>query len=224
MLSVRQLNTAIDSINNVDSIYTARTRKEVNPYIRFARYTTDTGWTLKAAAKASIKKNYKNFDEAIPDSIQNECIEGASNQVTGIKNNVNYLAVDYQERQTTLQLHQIEWHRKFTLSAACLVLFLIGAPLGSIIRKGGLGTPLVFAIIFFVIFHLFNTFGEKFVKEDLLSPFSGMWLAVMTLIPVGIFFTYKAMHDSQLFNKEFYYRTAVQFKKIIRRNATKNEA
>ena len=71
--------------------------------------------------------------------------------------------------------------------------------------------PLVVAIIFFLVFHLLNMFGEKFVKEDLTSPFVGMWLSVIVLIPVGIFLTYKAMHDSQLFNKESYFRA---FKKI----------
>ena len=65
-------------------------------------------------------------------------------------------------------------------------------------------------IIFFLLFHLLNMFGEKFVKEGMLSPFLGMWLAVLVLTPVGIFFTYKAMHDSQLFNKEFYYRSFKQ--------------
>ena len=71
--------------------------------------------------------------------------------------------------------------------------------------------PLVVAIIFFLIFHLLNTFGEKFVKEGSLGPIVGMWLSVIVLIPIGIFFTYKALHDSQLFNKEFYYRL---YKKI----------
>ena len=81
-----------------------------------------------------------------------------------------------------------------------------GAPLGSIIRKGGLGMPLVVAILFFLIFHLLNMFGEKFVKDSLVTPFVGMWLSVLVLTPLGIFLTYKAMHDSALFNKEFYYR------------------
>lgn len=125
------------------------------------------------------------------------------------------LATDYAERDKSLRFHEIEWHRKFTLSAACLVLFLIGAPLGSIIRKGGLGTPLVFAIIFFVIFHLFNTFGEKFVKSDSLSPFAGMWLSTFILIPIGAFLIYKAMRDSQLFNQEFYYRSFKQLRNFL---------
>jgi lipopolysaccharide export system permease protein len=98
------------------------------------------------------------------------------------------------------------------MAFAVLVLFLIGAPLGSIVRKGGIGTPVVFAVIFFVIFFLLNNFGRKFVKQDVLQPVAGIWLAAAVLLPVGFFLIYKARNDSQLFNKEFYYRT---FKKIL---------
>ena len=125
------------------------------------------------------------------------------------------MARDYKEKYQSLQLHEIEWHRKFTLSIACLVLFLIGAPLGSIIRKGGLGTPLVFAIIFFVIFHLFNTFGEKFVKSGQTNAIVGMWLSTFILIPIGAFLIFKAMRDSQLFNQESYYRTFKKVRELI---------
>jgi lipopolysaccharide export system permease protein len=116
-------------------------------------------------------------------------------------------------------MHLMTWHEKITMSIACLVLFMIGAPLGSIIRKGGIGLPLIFAVIFFVIFFLLNNFGRKFVKEDVMQPVSGMWMATCVLIPIGIFLTYKAMADSQLFNKEFYYRL---LKKFSRGNAKEN--
>ena len=89
---------------------------------------------------------------------------------------------------------------------------MIGAPLGSIIRKGGLGMPLVFAIIFFVFFYLLNNFGEKFVKSGELTALNGMWLSTSILIPIGLFLTYKAMNDSQLFNREFYYRKFTQLR------------
>ena len=105
-----------------------------------------------------------------------------------------------------MRMQLIEWHNKFTMALAVFVFFLIGAPLGSIVRKGGIGSPVVFAVIFFVIFFLLNNFGKKFVKEDLVQPVSGMWMATFILLPIGIFFTYKAMHDSQLMNKEFYFR------------------
>jgi lipopolysaccharide export system permease protein len=95
------------------------------------------------------------------------------------------------------------------------VLFFIGAPLGSIIRKGGLGMPLVIALIFFIIFHLLNIFGEKFAKEEVTSLVFGMWMPILVLVPVGAFLTYKAMHDSQLFNREFYYRLLSQIRSRI---------
>jgi len=104
---------------------------------------------------------------------------------------------------------------------------MIGAPLGSIIRKGGLGTPLIAAISFFMVFYFSTTVGEKFAKENTLTPFAGMWLAAFILVPIGLFLTYKAMRDSQLFNKEWYYRMAKSFKVYIQnfksgRHAVKN--
>ena len=116
------------------------------------------------------------------------------------------MATIYNEQQHARVMHAIEWHRKFTLSFACIVLFLIGAPLGAIIRKGGLGAPMVSAIAFFVVFFLLNNFGEKLAKSGQWSVYAGMWLSSLFLIPVGLFLTYKAMRDSQLFNQEFYYR------------------
>ena len=211
MLSLRQLNKAIDSLHSMDTFYYKKSQKELSPYFRFVRYE-DTGW---AAIDTSLQKKVKNFNVLIPDSLKQSIIDAAITQISSVKGNVGVLATDYSEKNKSLRLHEIEWHRKFTLSAACLVLFLIGAPLGSIIRKGGLGTPLVFAIIFFVVFHLFNTFGEKFVKSEQTSPLGGMWLSTFILIPIGIFLTYKAMRDSQLFNQEFYYRSFKQFRSFL---------
>jgi lipopolysaccharide export system permease protein len=114
------------------------------------------------------------------------------------------------DKERNLRRYKIEWHRKITLSLACLVLFLIGAPLGSIIRKGGLGTPLIFAIVFFMVFYFSSTTGEKFAKENTLTPFTGMWLATFILVPIGLFLTYKALRDSRLFNKDSY-KGAIRF-------------
>lgn len=94
---------------------------------------------------------------------------------------------------------------------------MIGAPLGSIIRKGGLGTPMIFAIIFFMIFYFVSTRGEKLAKELEMSAFTGMWLATFVLVPIGVFLIYKAMHDSNLFNKEFYLRLKRSLVQLIKR-------
>jgi lipopolysaccharide export system permease protein len=211
MLSLRQLNNVIDSLNNTDSFYLKRSAREVGPYLRFSNYI-DTGWVVIDTSR--IKK-VKTFNDLVPDSLKRNLADAALSQISSVKGGVGVLAVDYEEKAKSFRFHEIEWHRKFTLSAGCLVLFLIGAPLGSIIRRGGLGTPLVFAIIFFVVFHLLNTFGEKFVKSGEATPLVGMWLSTYVLIPIGIFLTYKAMRDSQLFNQEFYYRSFKQMRSFL---------
>ncbi|MBC7587012.1 MAG: LptF/LptG family permease [Chitinophagaceae bacterium] len=211
MLSVRQLNTAIDSLRKMDAIYIKRSNLEISPILPFTKYI-DTGF-LKTEVKKIIAP--KSFAEAIPDSLRTLVYDRAINQINGAKNNITAMADDYAGKLKSLRYHEIEWHRKFALSFACMVLFLIGAPLGSIIRKGGLGLPLVFSIIFFVIFHLFNTFGEKFVKENVTSALFGMWLSTLVLMPIAAFLIYKAMRDSQLFNQEFYYRSFTSIRKFI---------
>ena len=219
MLSIRQLNTTIDSLSNIDTFYAKKAATDINPYLTFSRYA-DSGWKKVDPKKL---KNVKSLASLIPDSIKSLIQVRAKNQAFTVKGSIGILADDYTSKITSLRLHEIEWHRKFTLSVACLVLFLIGAPLGSIIRKGGLGTPLVFAIIFFVVFHLFNTFGEKFVKSNSASPLMGMWLSTFVLIPIGIFLTFKAMRDSQLFNQEFYYRSFKQLQIFIAKFKRSNQ-
>ncbi len=110
---------------------------------------------------------------------------------------------------------KIVWHQKFTLSFACLVLFFIGAPLGAIIRRGGLGMPVVVSILLFILYYVLSISGEKFAKESILSPFLGTWLSSFVLLPLGVFLTYKATADSSLFDIESYLSV---FKRIFMRS------
>ncbi len=103
-----------------------------------------------------------------------------------------------------IRQYQIDLNKKLTLSFACIVFFLIGAPLGAIIRKGGLGTPAIISILFFVIYYVISISAEKMVKEDLIGTFAGTWAASYILLPIGIFLTYKATTDSALLNIESY--------------------
>ncbi|GAB3016478.1 hypothetical protein GCM10027051_21110 [Niabella terrae] len=162
--------------------------------------------SLTRTAAAAIKKDPNGFDALLPDSARQQVRERALSILNSVKSNIEMNASYLEDQQKTLQKYKIEWHRKIALAAACIVLFMIGAPLGSIIRKGGLGSPLIFAIVFFMVFYFVSTRGEKLAKEGQMSAFTGMWLATFVLVPVGIFLTYKAMHDSNLFNKEFYNR------------------
>ncbi len=100
--------------------------------------------------------------------------------------------------------YDIEWHRKFTLSFACFALFLIGAPLGAIIRKGGLGMPLVISVLLFVAYHVISFIGEKSVRSAVTDPWKGMWMSTMIFLPIGIFLAYKATTDSGIMDADSY--------------------
>ena len=206
MLSARQISYSLDSLYRMNDSLSARMNRSLNIYLHYT-HVSDSVWKKTAF----ILPKYNRFDSLVPDSLRIPVNDAAVVIANNVRGSIENAANEIETRRNDILYHKIEWHRKFSLSMACFVLFFIGAPLGSIIRKGGLGMPLVVAIIFFLIFHLLNMFGEKFVKEGMISPFIGMWLAVLVLTPVGIFLTYKAMHDSQLFSKEFYYRS---FKKV----------
>jgi len=212
MLSVRQLGKAIDSIQLMDSFFIKKTQSEIYPYLKFMFYKDST--TL---FKGNRPAQVKNFDAIIPKEERYNIVESVGYQFSSLQNNLASLVTIYKEQQHAETMHAIEWHRKFTLSFACIVLFLIGAPLGAIIRKGGLGAPMVSAIGFFVVFFLLNNFGEKLAKSGQWSVYAGMWLSSLFLIPVGLFLTYKAMRDSQLFNQEFYYRFLQPIKVTLRK-------
>jgi lipopolysaccharide export system permease protein len=202
MLSMRQLEVAMDSLRKINARISKKVKDEVFLNVRFLNYL-DSANRVPDSVK---KKTYKSFDQLIPDTIRSQINQQAANKV-GMMKVANETAItQHKDDQYNMRVHQIEWHRKIALSAACLVLFLIGAPLGSIIRKGGLGSPLVFAIVFFMVFYFSSTTGEKFAKTGTMLPFYGMWLSTFVLLPIATFLIYKAMRDSQLFSKEFYTR------------------
>lgn len=104
-----------------------------------------------------------------------------------------------------LRRYQNEIHRKFTLSILCLIFFFIGAPMGAIIRKGGLGMPVIVSVLLFLVYYIISMMGEKFVRESMIPPFLGMWLSTIVLVPVSIWLTYKAANDSVIMHIETYF-------------------
>ena len=116
----------------------------------------------------------------------------------------------------TINEHWIALYDKYVIAFSCLLMFFIGAPLGAIIRKGGLGLPIVFAVTIFIIFHFVNTFGKKVAQENEITPFMGCWLSTMILLPLAILLTYRATNDIGLVNMDLIL-TPIQkfFKKIF---------
>ncbi len=212
VMSMRQLDVAIDSLKKETGKIQKQLKEDIfssQPFTRMLKLDS----AYKAVSAPDSNKKAKTFTEWLPDSARLNISQRVSGQVNSLRTSLESTALNLKERERVLRKHEIEWHKKIALSLACLVLFLIGAPLGSIIRKGGLGTPLIFAIIFFMIFYFSSTTGEKLAKENTLTPLTGMWLSTFVLVPIGLFLTYKAMRDSQLFNKEFYSRIGRLFKR-----------
>ncbi|HQV00679.1 MAG TPA: LptF/LptG family permease, partial [Bacteroidia bacterium] len=207
MLNVQQLTEAMDSLQlNLQS----RKADYVRMYKPMLSYYRDSieGQTVLAPVNA-----LSDYEKAQQVTILNNALAHARSLQAMYNNNAD----EYDMRYDNINRYEIEWHRKFTLSIACFVLFLIGAPLGAIIRKGGLGVPIIVAIIFFLIFHVASITGEKMAKEGSATPISGMWAATAILLPIGLFLIYKATTDSSIFDSEVYGRVIDFFRKRFTR-------
>jgi len=143
-------------------------------------------------------------------------ISNASGEVRNIQNIIKDNAQRNKDNAQSIRKSLVEYYKKYTLSVVCLVLFLIGAPLGAIIRRGGLGLPVVISVAFFLIYYIISTIGEKSVKDGNTSPILGMWIAIIILTPIGFFLSYKAATDSALFDADSYKRV---INKIFKRKA-----
>lgn len=207
MLSMRQLDQVIDSIKRENEKANKLTEHDIYQVLTFPNYL-DSSWT----GRGDSVRNLTSSADLFPDYVEADLHLRTQGVVASLRVGIESFEITRTERAKNLGRFQIEWNRKIALSLACLVLFLIGAPLGSIIRKGGLGTPLVFAIIFFMLFYFTTTAGEKLAKARTLTPFEGMFLSTFILLPIGIFLIVKAMNDSQLFQKEFYRRLVKFFR------------
>lgn len=146
----------------------------------------------------------QTFEEIIPSDKRLVALGNSLSDIRYIKETLDMKAKSDKDFTLTIIRYIIEYQKKFTLAASCLLLFSIGAPLGAIIRKGGLGLPVVMAIIFFLIYHIISTVAEKSAKEGNVDPVLGIWTAIIVLTPLGIFLTYKAATDSALFDVENY--------------------
>ena len=152
-------------------------------------------------------KKYVDIDSVLRSVIQpvrKQLIEGA---LTNARNNIRVIKqVDELNVANIRSLNRFdtEWHKKYTYSIACLIFFFIGAPLGAIIRKGGLGMPLVVSVVLFIFYWILSTTGEKYVREATSGLWFGIWFSTFIFLPAGIFLTYKAVTDSTVLNIDSY--------------------
>lgn len=210
MLNLKQLDAAIDTLSKLKNKH----------FTSFKSGFKKSSLLYNNNNKAKKEINY--FERSVEiDSLfgqmsynkQKQVLITATNLSRNAKSRLSSVVEDMYNRTKYINYHKIYWHQKLTLSFACIVLFLIGAPLGAIIRKGGLGMPIVISVIFFLIFHILSITGEKMSKEGAMPVVQGMWMATMILLPIGLFFTYKATSDSSFFRLDNYLEN---FKKLFR--------
>ncbi len=217
MMNIFQLTKSQDSLAGELKVRHQRFSKSIND--RFTYLNKIDSLVIKTADTIADTANiFAGFDKINKLKI----IDQALMTSRAVKNTIDNTKKDFEQREKRIRKYKIEWHRKFTLSIACLILFFIGAPLGAIIRKGGLGLPVVVSILFFVIFHIISITGEKYARAGVLEPKIAMWLASAVLLPLGIFLTYKATTDSPILEADAWNKVFKKFL-IFKKEEGKNQ-
>ena len=216
MMNREQLQDTIKKVNHVIDSNRLANYGQITPYIKYFTIPHQS-----ATVKSYIKYKYGVLQgPSSPD--QTTALINATSAARQIQDVIRRREAGYRDNSYSVHSASVEYQKKYTLSAACLALFLIGAPLGAIIRKGGLGLPVVVSVIFFLIYYIISTIGEKSVKAGDASPFIGMWIAIIILTPIGIFLSYKAATDSVIFDAELYKRFFTNLFNNARKLVSKN--
>lgn len=214
--TLSELTGIIDSLKFAqDSVITKFSNQIVRNYLfrRLSKYPD-----LDSVPVLSTKKFIANSIDTMGIDARNAVFVAATGWANDAKNYVNSESEFARYTSSLLYLAEIEYQRKVVLPFSIMIFFLIGAPLGAIIRKGGIGMPIVVSVIFFVIYYIITIIGEKFVKDGALPAYVGVWLSSMILFPVAIFLTYKSTNDSALFNVDSYiakYKRVINFFRTI---------
>lgn len=195
MLTINELKYTLDSLNQ-NKIKDLTSFKE-NTHNRYSFYTKKD--TL---IETNLAHTTKKIDSLFSNDIyfKKQVLEIAKSNISTIRNTIESRQYEFKYKTKNINEHWLALYEKFVIGYACILMFFIGAPLGAIIRKGGLGLPIVFAITIFIAFHFINVFGKKLAQESGISPFLGAWMSSFLLTPFAILLTYRATNDVGLFN------------------------
>jgi lipopolysaccharide export system permease protein len=163
--------------------------------------------------------NFDAYYASLTIQKQQEIVSSARARTSNVYGEYQFRAITQEDQMNNIRRHEIELNRKYTLSFACIVFLFIGAPLGAIIRKGGLGMPVVISVFLFIFYYIIDTFGLKMAREGIWQTWEGMWLSSLVLFPLGVFLTYKAVNDSTMFNPDAWLNA---FRKIFGKRDTRD--
>lgn len=208
----------VQSIDSVQVLAHAKSREQSHAMVEtryFGRERKAGRQLMEVSAEETRCYDVDSLFQTMAEADQRRVMSTAMDKARAQQDQIEYNALLLDDHQRYIRKHAIELHRKFTLAFACLIFFFIGAPLGAIIRKGGLGAPVVISVIMFVIYYIIDNTGYKMAREALWPTWAGMWLSSFVLLPIGIFLTYKAATDSALLNPEAYIKQYERIKKYI---------
>lgn len=160
--------------------------------------------TQMAEGKLPTLINTDSLFNAFTLAEKEKALKAASDQLNTLANDWKVKNMQVSEADKNIRRHQSDWHKKITLSLSCLIFFFIGAPLGAIIRKGGLGLPVVISVIIFVLYYIIDSGSTRVARSGEMNIILGTWMSTIVLAPIGAFFTYKSNKDSVVFNLEMY--------------------
>ena len=203
--NVSQLRASVDSLTTIVDSLNINDRKVMLKYTYLSyrnNYQTDT--THVQEDKLDYSYSLDSVLNSLSPSERVSVYSEAMSRAEANKNDFMFRSISKIDTQKKIRQHNVELQRKFTLSFACLIFFFIGAPLGAIIRKGGLGMPVVVSVILFIIYYIIDNLGYKMARDGVWAVWQGVWLSSFILFPLGVFITYKAINDSALFNADAY--------------------
>jgi lipopolysaccharide export system permease protein len=199
--SIDSLTIRLDSIKHSESKVLYNQSSYRKTLLESGQMPQSDSLTTKAPEKTI---NFDSLSNVTEPSVKSSLLNYSKNKIEAMQMNYGFKAEMLKFEQKDMRWHHTEMHRKFTLSFACLIFFFIGAPLGAIIRKGGLGTPAVISVFLYVFYYIINSIGYKMARDGIWLPWTGMWLSSAILLLLGIFLTYKAVNDSVILNAETY--------------------
>lgn len=204
---VSQLSRSIDSLSHrIDSLSTDYSRDVASRKFMEMRHDQIPEELRAPSTRASMVMDPDSLRSVMPFHTRRRYVEAATAEVDRRRMEQIGRGLFLDEESKVLRRHGIELHKKFTLSLACLIFFFIGAPLGAIIRKGGLGTPLVISVFLFIFYYIIDNSGMKMARDGRVAVWQGMWLSSGVLLPLGIWVTRKAVNDSSIFNADAWQR------------------
>lgn len=233
--NIAELQETIDSVraqaDSIGSEYAKAVQSAGLMSMPLTKGNDTTGRSQEAARRLNVDSVFRGSTSAYTLSYLQTALEKTKRQ----RQDYEFKGYALADKRKTIRRHGIELQKKFTLSFACLVFFFIGAPLGAIIRKGGLGMPLVISVFLFIFYYIIDNTGNKMAREGRLEVWEGMWLSAAVLLPLGVFFTYKAVNDSAVFNRDAYVNffrrllgrgevRSVSMKEVIMEEVVKSDA